>query len=105
MLFHILICTLGPAFKNVRGQLYPTVGLNWPGARVRARFGLPPPNLNGVDSEHTTIPTPESVFKRFRRHLFHQKTSTQVNSDSRVAIKHPSGNKHKRFFFKRDDNA
>jgi len=37
---------IGIAFNNVRGQLYPTVGLSWPGARVRARFGTLPPELS-----------------------------------------------------------
>jgi len=35
---------IGVAFHNVRGQIYPTVGLAQSGARVRARFGLPMPD-------------------------------------------------------------
>ena len=34
----------GVALDDVRGQLYPMVGLAYPGSKIRARFGLPPPS-------------------------------------------------------------
>jgi hypothetical protein len=48
----------GIAHRNVRGQLYPIVGLGHTGATVRVTFGLPAPvKPNSVENEVRISPT------------------------------------------------